>query len=169
MDKWLIWCDLNSEQDKLEKIFKGYCVSIKGSTPLEEKIELEKKWRLGDVPILISKPKCFAYGMNWQHCNNVIFVGLSDSYESYYQAVRRCYRFGQKEQVNVYIITSDREQNVLKNIQRKQSDFEKMQNSMVDFTKKYVRDNLEVTFKELDKGYKASVDMILPEWLKSEV
>ena len=99
----------------------------------------------------------------------MIFVGLSDSYESYYQAVRRCYRFGQKEQVNVYIITSDREQNVLKNIQRKQSDFEKMQNSMVGFTKKYVRDNLEVTFKELDKSYKASVDMILPEWLKSEV
>ena len=107
--------------------------------------------------------------MNWQSCNNMIFVGLSDSYESYYQAVRRCYRFGQKKQVNVYIITSDREQNVLNNIQRKQSDFEKMQNSIIDFTKKYVKDNLEVTFKELDKSYKANIDMIVPEWLISEV
>ena len=99
----------------------------------------------------------------------MIFVGLSDSYEQYYQAIRRCYRFGQKSEVNVYIITSDRETNVLKNIQRKQKDFENMQLQMVAYTKKYVRENLEVTFKELDKSYVANQEMIIPEWLKSEV
>ena len=99
----------------------------------------------------------------------MIFLGISDSFESYYQAVRRCYRFGQKKPVNVYIITSDRESNVLKNIQRKQKDFEIMQKSMIVYTKKYVKENLEVTFKELDKSYKANKEIILPEWLESEV
>ena len=166
--QWLIWCDLNDEANLLNKLIPG-SINVQGSDKPEIKAERLLDFGKGNIKCLITKPKIASFGLNWQTCHNMIFVGLSDSYESYYQAVRRCYRFGQKEQVNVYIITSDREQNVLKNIQRKQSDFEKMQNSMVDFTKKYVRDNLEVTFKELDKSYKASVDMILPEWLKSEV
>ncbi|MGM9544526.1 MAG: helicase-related protein [Romboutsia timonensis] len=166
--QWLIWCDLNDEANLLNKLIPE-STNVQGSDKPEIKAERLLDFGKGNIKCLITKPKIASFGLNWQTCHNMIFVGLSDSYESYYQAVRRCYRFGQKEQVNVYIITSDREQNVLKNIQRKQFDFEKMQKSMVDFTKKYVRDNLEVTFKELDKNYKASVDMILPEWLKSEV
>lgn len=166
--QWLIWCDLNDEANLLNKLIPD-SINVQGSDKPEEKAEKLLEFGNGNIKCLITKPKIASFGMNWQSCNNMIFVGLSDSYENYYQAVRRCYRFGQKKQVNVYIITSDREQNVLNNIQRKQSDFEKMQNSMIDFTKKYVKDNLEVTFKELDKSYKANIDMIVPEWLISEV
>ena len=80
----------------------------------------------GDVKILVTKPKIAGFGMNWQHCSNIAFVGLSDSYEQYYQAVRRCWRFGQKEEVNCYIITAETEGAVVANIKRKEQDAERM-------------------------------------------
>ena len=85
----------------------------------------------GKIKKLITKPRIAGFGMNWQHCNNVAFVGLSDSYEQFYQAVRRCWRFGQTKQVNCYIITADTEGNVVANIKRKERDSERMARSMV--------------------------------------
>ena len=73
----------------------------------------------GSQRVLVSKPRIAGFGMNFQHCHNMIFVGLSDSWEQYYQAVRRCWRFGQTKQVNVYIITADIEGMVIENIKRK--------------------------------------------------
>ena len=166
--QWLIWCDLNDEANLMHKLIKD-SINVQGSDSPEIKAENLLAFGKNEIKYLITKPKIASYGMNWQTCHNMIFLGISDSFESYYQSVRRCYRFGQKESVNVYIITSDRETNVLKNIQRKQKDFENMQKSMVKFTKKYVRDNLEITFKELDKSYKANINMIVPSWLVSEV
>lgn len=166
--QWLIWCDLNDEANLLKKMIPN-SINVQGSDKPEIKAKNLLDFGKGQINCLITKPKIASFGLNWQNCHNMIFVGLSDSYESYYQAVRRCYRFGQKEQVNVYIITSELEQNVLKNIKRKQKDFEKMQNSMVEFTKKYVRDNLEVSFKELDKSYQPKVEMKVPEWVREEV
>lgn len=167
-EQWLVWCDLNDEANLLKQLIPD-SVNVQGSDKPEAKAENLLKFGRGEIKCLITKPKIASFGLNWQSCHNVIFVGLSDSYEAYYQAVRRCYRFGQTKQVNVYVITSIQEQNVLKNIQRKQKDFEKMQNSMVEFTKKYVRDNLEVTFKELDRGYMPLIEMIVPEWLREAV
>ena len=109
MDKWIIWCDLNDEQDLLEKMYGDKCLSIRGSTPDDKKIEYERRWREEDTPILITKASMFGHGLNWQHCSNMIFVGLSDSYEQLYQAIRRCWRLGQTKPVNVYIITSEAE------------------------------------------------------------
>lgn len=77
-------------------------------------------WLAGDRPVLISKPQICAWGINMQRCANVLFVGLSDSYEQYYQAVRRCWRFGQTEPVRVVIVASNREQAVLENVRRKE-------------------------------------------------
>ena len=167
-EQWLLWCDLNDEANLIKKVFPEI-INVQGSDNPEIKSENLLKFGKGEIKYLITKPKIASFGLNWQSCHNMIFVGLSDSYEQYYQAIRRCYRFGQKSEVNVYIITSDRETNVLKNIQRKQKDFENMQLQMVAYTKKYVRENLEVTFKELDKSYVANQEMIIPEWLKSEV
>ena len=167
-EQWLIWCDLNTEADLLNKLIPD-SINVQGSDKPEIKAERLLSFGKGNIKNMITKPKIASFGLNWQNCHNMIFVGLSDSYESYYQAVRRCYRFGQTKPVNVYIITSSQEQNVLRNIQRKQKEFEKMQNAMVEFTKKYVKDNLEVTFKELDKSYKADVKMIVPEWIREEV
>ena len=166
-EQWLLWCNLNDEASLLHKMIPD-SINVQGSDSAESKANNLLKFGRNELNNLITKPVIASFGLNWQTCHNVIFVGLSDSYEQYYQAVRRCYRFGQTKPVNVYIITSIQEQNVLKNIQRKQKEFENMQNSMVEYTKKYVRDNLEVTFKEMDKSYKPSIEMIVPEWVRSE-
>ena len=73
----------------------------------------------GEIRCLVTKPRIAGYGMNWQHCNNIAFVGLSDSWEEYYQAVRRCWRYGQKNPVDAHIVISENEGAVLANIQRK--------------------------------------------------
>lgn len=130
--KGIIWCDYNAEQEALTKIFEKQCVSISGSTPMDKRIELELSWRYGNVPVLITKPEIFGWGMNWQHCSTIIFCGLSDSYEKYYQAIRRCWRFGQTQQVNCHIITSDAENAVIKNIRRKNEEAKNMQKGMIE-------------------------------------
>jgi superfamily II DNA helicase RecQ len=168
MDKWLIWCDLNYEQEKLKKQFGNLCLSIDGSTDYEDKIKFEEMWRLGDVPILITKPKCFGFGMNWQVCHNVVFVGLSDSFEAYFQAIRRCWRFGQKMPVDVYIIISEREGAVLKNIKRKEADAQKMIAGMVEFTKKFVRENIK-NKNEYRVENNHTKKLVLPDFLKLKV
>lgn len=142
MDKWLIWCNLNAEQDALQKEFGDMCVSVQGSTPHDKRLEMEKRWREGDVPILISKPEIFGFGLNWQHCNKMAFVGLSDSFEQYFQAVRRCWRFGQESPVDVYVITAEAEGAVVKNIERKEADFKEMLSGMISATQEITKQNI---------------------------
>lgn len=156
MEKWLIWCDLNKEQDALEKAFAGQCVSVRGSTSHDDRMKWEKEWREGDVPIMISKPSVFGFGMNWQHCHNVVFTGLSDSFEQYYQAVRRCHRFGQKSPVNVYVITSEAEGAVVKNIKRKEKEFETMLKGMIAETQEITKANLQSVHRETDEYKQAT-------------
>jgi len=120
-EPWLIWCNLNEESDKLHKSINN-SVEIKGSDKHEHKEKSMMGFSDGKIKILVTKPKIAGFGMNWQHCNNMMFVGLSDSYEQYYQAVRRCWRFGQKKKVNAHIIVADTEGSVIKNIKRKEKD-----------------------------------------------
>lgn len=167
MDKWLIWCDLNDEQDALEELFEGQCVSVRGSTPANKRLEYEKAWREGDVPIMITKPLVFGFGMNWQHCNKMAFVGLSDSFEQVFQAIRRCYRFGQSQPVEVYMITSTLEGAVSENIKRKESDFRKMIGEMVKYTKEITSVSIRSAERESTE-YKPEQQLIIPSWLRSE-
>ena len=121
LPKWLIWCHLNDEQDALKKSLQSLVISIAGADPIHKKESGEAEWRLGATPVIVTKPKIFGHGLNWQHCARMAFVGLSDSFEQYYQAVRRCYRFGQKRPVDVHIVTAETEGAVKANIQRKQA------------------------------------------------
>lgn len=162
-EKWLIWCDLNAEQDMLAKLFKNNCVSISGSTPNDKRIEMLKKWMEEDVPILITKPKCFGYGLNFQNCHNMIFVGLSDSFESYYQAVRRCWRFGQEHEVNGYIIISAKEGAVKANIERKQADNERFKQNLIELTKDITTRELKSTCR-ISTPYNPTIELKLPKW-----
>ena len=166
-DKWLIWCNLNIEQDLLKKKFGSAALSIQGSTPNDQKVELEKEWREGNVPILITKPSVFGYGMNWQHCRNMAFVGISDSFEQYFQAVRRCWRFGQTQPVQAHLIISEEEGAIKLNITRKEKDAIRMIERMVEYTKNITRSNIQKTKRDSTK-YNPSVEMITPEWLKEE-
>lgn len=163
-ESWLIWCDYNYEQDELVELLGDKCVSVQGSTPSAKKIEYERMWREGQVPILVTKPKCFGYGMNWQHCHNVIFFGMSDSFEQYYQAIRRCWRFGQDKEVNIYIIISSKEGTVKENIERKQQDAEKMQKAMIKLTKDITSKELKQTTR-ITTEYNPKIEMEIPSWI----
>lgn len=134
-EQFLIWCDLNAEQDTLATELNGRCVSIQGSTEDDKRLELMDRWRKGKTQVMISKPSVFGFGMNFQHCHNVAFVGLSDSYEAFYQATRRVWRFGQERSVNCHIITSEAEGAVLQNIQRKEKEAKIMQDGMLEHMK----------------------------------
>lgn len=117
-EPWLIWCHLNDEADLIKSLIPG-AVNVQGSDSPESKTKNLLGFAHGDIRVLASKPKIAGYGMNWQHCARVAFVGLDDSFEKFYQAVRRCYRFGQKREVQVHIFTAENEGQILQNIKRK--------------------------------------------------
>lgn len=127
----LVWCDLNTESEELTRMIPG-AVQVTGSDSESHKEQSMLDFAAGKIKVMVSKPKICGFGMNFQSCHNVFFVGLSDSYESFYQAVRRCWRFGQTSEVNCRIITSDMEGAVVKNIQRKEEDAQMMAEMMVE-------------------------------------
>lgn len=113
----LVWCHLNDEGDELEKLIPD-AVQVSGSDSDERKEDRLEAFADGRARVLITKPKIGAWGLNFQHCNHVTFFP-SHSFEQYYQAVRRCWRFGQKRTVRVDIVTTEGERGVMKNLQRK--------------------------------------------------
>ncbi len=129
---WVLWCDTNDEQKELEKYFGDLCVSIYGHMSADEKERLHEVWLLGERPIILCKPTMFGHGCNWQHCNNMIFVGRTFSYETYYQAVRRCWRYGQNRPVDVHIVVAEGESEIGRVIDRKADDHGKMKRAMRD-------------------------------------
>lgn len=133
-ESFLVWCNLNEESAQLKAAISG-AVEVKGSDANEHKEKAMLGFTAGDVRCLVTKPSIAGFGMNWQHCASMAFVGLSDSYEQFYQAVRRCWRFGQKQPVNVYVITAETEGAVVANIKRKERDAMKMAEAMVEHMK----------------------------------
>jgi len=164
-DTWLIWCDRNDESANLKKMIDG-CKEIKGSDKREYKEETMMGFSDEIVKRLVTKPSIAGHGMNWQHCNKVCFVGLSDSYEQFYQAVRRSWRFGQKRPVDCYIITSDSEGSVVKNIQRKEENSQKMAAGMIQHMQVYEMENVKGSKRDIT-NYLPQDEMIIPEWLRS--
>ncbi len=146
-EPWLIWCNLNDESAALKSSLKD-AVEIKGADKQSHKVDSMLGFSEGDVRVLVTKPKIAGFGMNWQHCNNVVFVGLSDSYEQFYQAVRRCWRFGQTKQVNCYIITAETEGAVVANIKRKEVDAMRMAEGMVQHMHVYNEKNIKGTARK---------------------
>lgn len=132
--QFVVWCHLNEESELLAKSIPG-AVDIKGSDSIERKLKAINDFENGSLRVLISKPSITGFGLNWQHCFNTVFVGLSDSFEQYYQAVRRFYRFGQTNEVNVHIVSADTEGAVVDNIKRKEKQNKTMGDEMVNYMK----------------------------------
>jgi superfamily II DNA or RNA helicase len=128
-DPWIVWCDLNAEGDALRHAIPG-AVEIRGSDTPEDKERRLIDFAQGRIRVLITKPSIAGFGLNWQHCNRMAFVGVTDSFESYYQAVRRCWRFGQKREVHVHIFASDAEGAIVANLKRKERDAMAMAESL---------------------------------------
>lgn len=128
---WVVWCNLNAEGDALERAIPD-AIQIAGADSADVKEQRLLRFLDGSARVLVTKPTVAGFGLNLQHCHNVAFVGLSDSWEQYYQAVRRCWRFGQTQPVDCYIITAETEGAVVKNIERKEKQANEMMTSLVD-------------------------------------
>lgn len=130
----VVWCDLNVESEALARAIPD-AVEVRGSDDPDAKEDRLLAFTDGRARVIVTKPRIGGWGLNWQHCARMIFVGLSDSYEAYYQAVRRCWRFGQRRPVEVHIVASRLEQAVLENIRRKEAQvaelFERVVRAMV--------------------------------------
>jgi hypothetical protein len=132
-EPWILWCGLNDESDALAKLIPG-SVNVQGSMSPEAKSDAALRFVDGDVRVLISKPSILGFGMNFQHCARMAFVGLSDSYESYYQCIRRSYRFGQTRKVYAHVVLSELEAQIAQNVARKEATAHAGMNQLVGYT-----------------------------------
>lgn len=141
-DQWLVWCGLNDEAKALALELGGDAVNIEGATPDDLRVKHELAWRSGSIKTLISKPSIFGFGMNWQHCHKMLFLGLGDSYEQYYQAIRRCWRFGQKQPVDVVIVVSEQEREITENVRRKELMTSELSSAVIEHSKSAMIDEV---------------------------
>jgi superfamily II DNA or RNA helicase len=135
---WVVWCDLNAEDDALCAAIPD-AVSIRGADDADVKERRLHDFAHGRVRVLVTKPSIAGWGLNWQHCARMAFVGVTDSYEAYYQAVRRCWRFGQRRPVDVHVFASATEGAVVANLQRKELAAKAMAESLSAATLEAVR------------------------------
>lgn len=157
-DAWpaVAWCQLNDEGKLLTKLIDG-AVEVSGADSLNAKEEKLIAFTRGEIRVLVTKPKIGAFGLNWQHCNRMTFFP-SHSYEQYYQAVRRCWRFGQQSPVTVDIITTPGGANVLANLERKAEQASRM----FDALTAHMRDGMQIS---RDTSYDTKAEV--PGWVTS--
>ena len=143
----IVWCNLNEESDELERIITD-SKAVSGSDSIERKEKIIEEFLSGDLKTIISKTSIMGFGLNLQHCHDMIFSGITNSFEDFYQAVRRCYRFGQKEVVNVHLIYSEAESAIAENLKEKEKKHEEMSAMMLDHMKSFMQKEIFETSEE---------------------
>lgn len=129
-EPWILWCGLNDEADTLANLIPG-AVNVHGAMSPEAKAEALLGFADGEIRVLITKMKIASFGMNFQHCARMAFVGMNDSFEAYYQAIRRCYRYGQQRIVKAHVIVSRLESAITANVSRKQTEADRLIDDLV--------------------------------------
>ena len=157
-EPWLVWCHLNQESDALAKAIPD-AVDVKGSDSMDKKVDRITGFSEGRYRVLVTKPSIAGFGMNWQHCAKMAFVGLSHSFEQMYQATRRCWRFGQKRPVEVHVIVAETEGQVVANIKRKEAESSMMMEQLVSHMGKHYKHNKD------DDRYEGNQEVIKPAFL----
>jgi DNA modification methylase/superfamily II DNA or RNA helicase len=142
-EQWIIWCGLQSEADDICKVIDDY-LQVQGSDTPEYKAKAFEDFQDGKYRILVTKTKIAGFGMNFQNAHNMLFLGLSDSWEAYYQAIRREYRFGQKEPVNVYIVLSEAEREIYTNVMQKEAVAKNMTAELIKHVQKYEAEEIKM-------------------------
>jgi len=145
---WIVWCGLNDEQEAIAEALDGECVSIAGADSEDIKRARIEAFLTGRARVLVSKVRIAGFGLNLQHCAQMAFVGLGDSYEAYYQAIRRCYRFGQTRPVRVHVIVSDAETEIVANVRRKETEAAAMSAFLVEHMAEAERQEIGMTVKQ---------------------
>lgn len=154
----IMWCQLNPEGDMLERLVSD-AVQVSGSDSDEKKEERFEAFASGQIRVLVTKPVIAGWGLNWQHCAHETFFA-AHSFEQYYQAVRRCWRFGQKANVTIDLITSEGEQGVMDNLNRKAEAADRMFAQLVDMMNDHLKIRRVNPFKQRSD---------LPTWLAGEL
>jgi superfamily II DNA or RNA helicase len=162
-DCGIAWCNLNDESDAMAKLLPD-SVNVYGSMDFDKKESAILAFTDGEIKKIITKPKIAGFGLNWQHCNKMCFVGLTDSFESFYQSIRRSWRYGQDKPVFAHLIISDKEILVLDNIKRKQAAHNQMINEVVAITKHKAMEQIH-GFAPVRAAYEPKVEVKLPSFL----
>lgn len=162
-EPWVIWCDTNDEADRLLELVPD-AVEVRGSQSVEEKEEKLNAFVTGEARFIITKPSIAGFGLNWQHAARMAFVGRTYSYEVWYQAVRRCWRFGQKRPVKCHLIVAEGEDTIGRVIERKSEDHIRMKEAMREAMKRAVS-----PIKAVRVPYQPVHTTRLPEWIRSAI
>lgn len=162
----IVWCELNDEADACERAIDG-AVQVKGSQDHDTKARLLQAFVSGEARVLVSKPSVCGWGLNWQHCARMVFVGASHSYEQTYQAVRRCWRFGQTRPVRAHVIRAETEGAIIANYRRKEAEAERLSQQMVALMRESMSDVAGAARRETN-AYNPQTPMLVPSWLTEE-
>lgn len=161
-EQFVVWCYTDYEADLLKKHIPD-ATEVRGSHKSEFKEQAAIDFVNGKIRVLISKPRIFGMGLNFQNCHNTVFCGVDFSFESYYQTVRRFYRFGQKSAVNVYIVIGSTEQRILSAVREK----EKMQQEMKMGIRNQIKEYQNAELKQRDFRLDLNTPKIeIPDWIK---
>jgi superfamily II DNA or RNA helicase len=163
----IVWCEMNDESTALAKAI-GDSVEVTGSDGLDEKQDKLRRFASGDARVIVTKPSIAGFGLNWQHCARMVFVGASHSYEQTYQAIRRCWRFGQKISVDVHIVRAETEQLVIDNYRRKEAEAARLGAEMAAQVLDSVRAEVQGASAREWNAYDATKPMTIPSWLTSK-
>lgn len=156
----ILWCNTNDEADALQSRIKD-AQEVRGSMPADRKESILEDFATSNLRALITKPSIAGHGMNYQHCNRMIFVGLSYSFEERYQAVRRCWRFGQKREVFDHVVMGESEVSIFDTVKEKETRHLEMERAMAGSINQFSNDN-GIRYRE----YVAEKSIILPNFLK---
>jgi len=146
-DPFVVWCDTDYEANELMRVIPD-AIEVRGSMNPIEKEDKLVAFSEGNARVIITKPSVAGFGLNWQHCHKMAFIGLSFKYEEYYQATRRCYRFGQTKPVEVHVVGSEAEMRIDQVIKRKSNDHEKMKKAMSEsMARAYIKRGTRETYQ----------------------
>lgn len=163
-EPWIAWTGLNDESASMCSELGSDAIELKGSDSPERKADVLEAFIDGQIKYLITKTAIAGFGMNFQHCARQVFVGINDSYERYYQAIRRSWRFGQARPVFIFVVISEPERAVYDNVIRKEREAEAMSAELVRHVIAYERDELAAVVRS-DTAYAANQSLQLPRWL----
>lgn len=163
-EPWLIWGGLNDETEAITRAIPG-AVEVTGSDRIETKIERLLSFVDGRVRVLVTKPLLAGHGLNLQHCARMLFLGLNDSFEGYYQAVRRCWRFGQHREVKVWVVLSEPERVIWENVRQKEQQAAEMRRELIRHVADWER--AELSDRREERRYRAEQPLRLPRFLEN--
>jgi DNA modification methylase len=152
-EQYIIWCTLQDESKEIKKNID--CIEVKGDDNLEYKIKMFEDFQDKKYNILLTKGKIAGFGLNFQNSNNMIFFGLNDSWEMFYQCIRRQWRYGQYKEVNVHIILTNFETEILENVMRKDMQAKRLKKGLIEHIKRYEEGELKMKDIEYGENYKS--------------